>query len=78
MQTRVQKWGNSLGVRIPKDIADKLCIKNGVTVNLEILDHNIIIIPAISELDLLLDNITDANCHHEELEDDNIWGNELW
>ena len=78
MQTQVQKWGNSLGVRIPKDIADKLCIKNGAIVNLEISDHNIIIIPETSELDLLLNNITDTNCHHEELEDEDIFGNELW
>jgi antitoxin MazE len=78
MQTQVQKWGNSLGVRIPRDIADKLCIKNGVMVSLEISDHNIIIAPVTSELDLLLDNITDANRHNEELKDDNILGNELW
>jgi len=78
MQTQIQKWGNSLGVRIPKDITNKLCIKNGAIVNLEILDHNIIIIPETSELDLLLNNITDTNCHHEELENDNIFGNELW
>ncbi|WP_410521460.1 AbrB/MazE/SpoVT family DNA-binding domain-containing protein [Candidatus Tisiphia endosymbiont of Parasteatoda lunata] len=24
MQTQIQKWGNSLGIRIPKHLADKL------------------------------------------------------
>ena len=78
MQTQIQKWGNSLGVRIPKDIADRLCIKNGVMVNVEISDHNIIIAPVTSELDLLLNNITDANLHSEELKYDDILGNESW
>lgn len=78
MQTQIQKWGNSLGVRIPKDIVSRLRIKHGSIVNLEISDNNIIIIPEESELDLLLNNITDANCHYEELNDDIICGNELW
>lgn len=78
MQTQIQKWGNSLGIRIPKDIASKLHIKKGAIVNLEISDHNIIITPAISELDLLLNNITDNNCHHEVLKNDSKSGNESW
>lgn len=78
MQTQIQKWGNSLGIRIPKNISSKLHIKNGTIVNLEISDHNIIIIPETSELDLLLNDITDNNCHHEVLKDDSKLGNELW
>ena len=78
MQTQVQKWGNSLGIRIPNNIAKKLSIKNGALVDLEILEHNLIIIPKTSELDLLLDNITDANCHHEALKDDETLGKETW
>lgn len=78
MQTQIQKWGNSLGIRIPKDIANKLHIKNGAIVNLEISDYNIVIIPKVSELDLLLNNITDNNCHHEVLKDDSKLGNESW
>lgn len=30
------------------------------------------------ELDILLDNITDSNCHHELLSDDKTKGNEIW
>ena len=78
MQAQIQKWGNSLGIRIPKNISNKLHIKNGTIVNLEISDHNIIIIPETSELDLLLNDITDNNCHHEILKDDPKLGNELW
>lgn len=78
MQAQIQKWGNSLGVRIPKNIASELHIKNGTIVNLEISEHNIIIIPETSALDLLLNDITDNNCHHEVLEDEGQLGNESW
>ena len=29
METNIQKWGNSLGVRLPKSIADNQCLKAG-------------------------------------------------
>ena len=60
MQAQIQKWGNSLWVRIPISIANKLHIKSGTTVNLEASEHQITIIPETSELDLLLSNITDT------------------
>ena len=78
MQTQVQKWGNSLGIRISKDIAGKLKIKTGAIINLEISNNHLILTPEISELELLLNNITDSNCHQEEFRDDAIEGKELW
>jgi antitoxin MazE len=78
MQTQIQKWGNSLGVRIPKNLAGKLNLKQGAFVNLEISDNHLVISQETSELDILLNNITDANRHHELLNDDNISGNESW
>lgn len=77
MQTQIQKWGNSLGVRIPKDLANKLNLKQGGFVNLEISDNHLVISSEISELDMLLDKITDYNKHQEFLDDVAI-GNELW
>ncbi len=29
METNIQKWGNSLGVRLPKSITDKQSLKEG-------------------------------------------------
>jgi len=78
MQTQIQKWGNSLGVRIPRYIVDKLHIKKGVVVNMEIMNEHIVIIPEISELDLLVNNITEINCHSEILKDDKLIGKEVW
>ena len=37
-KARVQKWGNSLGVRIPKAMADELALADGADVEL-ILSH---------------------------------------
>ena len=78
MQAQIQKWGNSLGVRIPKDIAGRLHIKDGAIVNIAISENNLVITPKISELDLLLDDITPANLHSELLSNDDNSGNEAW
>lgn len=74
----MQKWGNSLGIRISKDIAGKLKIKTGAIINLEISNNHLILTPEISELELLLNNINDSNCHQEEFRDDATEGKELW
>lgn len=57
---------------------DKLHFQQGTFVNLEITDNYLIISTETSELDILLDNITDSNCHHEMLNDDIVVGNESW
>lgn len=78
MQAQIQKWGNSLGIRIPKYLAGKLHFKQGALVNIEITNNKLIISKEISELDLLLNNITDSNRHHEILTSDKRVGNEAW
>ena len=78
MQTQVQKWGNSLGVRIPKNLAKKLYFKEGAVVNLQISDNHLVISQEISELEILLDGISDENCHHEILSQAKKAGNESW
>jgi antitoxin MazE len=35
MQGRVSRWGNSLGIRIPKDIIDKIGLAEGMKVEIE-------------------------------------------
>jgi antitoxin MazE len=36
MATTVQKWGNSLGIRIPKSIAEQVGLDNGTEVEFEV------------------------------------------
>ncbi|WP_032138927.1 AbrB/MazE/SpoVT family DNA-binding domain-containing protein [Rickettsia tamurae] len=78
MQSQIKKWGNSLGIRIPKYLAGKLHVSEGTLVNLKLTNNGLIISTEESELDILLNNITDSNRHHELLSNDKTKGNETW
>lgn len=77
MQSNIQKWGNSLGIRIPMKLAKKLNLHAGSFVNLEIEDHRLIIQTTRYDLDTMLREITPKNLHHLNLEDEQM-GNEEW
>lgn len=77
METHIQKWGNSLGVRIPKQLAKKLNLHPGSPVNLEIEDHRLVIQSPTHDLAKMLEEITDENRHNLLLEDKQM-GNEQW
>ncbi|KIL39115.1 multidrug transporter MatE [Gordoniibacillus kamchatkensis] len=62
---QVQKWGNSLGIRIPKAIAVKVGLKEGSEVDLDIEDGHLVIKPKPKSLDELLEQITPDNLHAE-------------
>ena len=36
----VAKWGNSLAIRIPKNIADKIKLKEGTAISIDVNDNN--------------------------------------
>jgi antitoxin MazE len=78
MHSQVRKWGNSLGVRIPKILAQKLHLTSGSDIELRAEDQRIIISKTNSELDNLLDGINSTNCHSEKFEDDENMGSESW
>lgn len=68
MQARVQKWGNSLALRIPKPLADQVGLRDNSPVELSLRDNALVIAPVVKpELNLedLLAQITDANLHRE-------------
>lgn len=80
MQTKVQKWGNSLGVRIPRPLADQAEINEGSVVEIEEVDGSITIrtvVPSEYTLDELVAGITDEN-RHDEVETAESVGNEAW
>ena len=68
MKTQVQKWGNSLALRIPKSFSAESNIAEGSAVNLSLVDGRIIVEP-VSEpaytLDDLLARVTKRNVHAE-------------
>lgn len=45
MSTTLQKWGNSLGLRIPNQMAKELGVKNGSPVHLHRINDSIVIKP---------------------------------
>lgn len=77
MQAHLQKWGNSLGLRIPMKIVKQLQLHPGSSVNLQIEDGRLIIEPPKYELDVMLKEITTKNKHHQALDDKQL-GNEEW
>lgn len=46
-KARVQKWGNSLGVRIPKAMADELSLSDGADVELVLSNGTIALRPVV-------------------------------
>lgn len=43
MQTVVRKWGNSLALRLPQNVATDLHITEGATVSLTVEDHALVV-----------------------------------
>jgi len=65
MQVIVQKWGNSLGLRIPSFWAKDNDIKNGSTVEVIMEKEKIIILPLKKSLDDMLALVNEENIHSE-------------
>ena len=78
MEAIVRKWGNSLGIRIPNNIARGLSIKNGSSVYINKEGNEIIIKPIIkNKLSEMLNQINENNLH-EEIDTGSPVGNEIW
>ena len=78
METVVKKWGNSLGVRIPSNIAKEVSIVEGSHVEIEDIDGQIIIKPRNNyNLKELLKGISKEN-RHDEIDTGDAIGNETW
>ena len=76
MKTDIKKWGNSLGIRIPKPFTESLGLSEGTRIQIEIRDGAIVIRPIYS-LDLLLSQITPEHLH-DELDPGETVGEEEW
>jgi len=80
MKTQVQKWGNSLAVRIPKAFAADLGLAQDSAVELSLKDGNLVVRPSKIqryELNELLSRVTEANLHGEQDYGDAV-GSEEW
>jgi antitoxin MazE len=80
MQTKIQKWGNSLALRIPKAFADEAGLENDSPVEISVVDGQIIIAARQRhkyDLDDLLSQVTEENLHGE-IDTGDAVGNEVW
>jgi len=68
MRLRVQKWGNSLALRIPKPFAKEVRVRQGTVIDLSLADGKLVIMPVSREkwtLASLVAGITKKNIHGE-------------
>ena len=68
MVSRVQKWGNSLAVRIPKAFADEMNLVENSSIRMMLKDGSLIITPGDEpkwNLEELLAGVTKENVHSE-------------
>jgi len=78
MEAVVQKWGNSLGIRIPNFIVREFSLKNGSLVNINENGNEIVIKPIKkSRLSEMLDKINGQDLHQES-DWDKPAGREIW
>ena len=79
MKTKIQKWGNSLAVRVPKGIAEKAKLTVEDEVDIEFENGKVVLLPRRKpkyRLKELVDAITDNNLH-EAVDTGQPAGNEI-
>ncbi len=80
MQTKIQKWGNSLAFRIPKPFALEIGLDQNSVVEVSVSEGKLMIEPVnVPEysLEQLLEQVTETNLHSEIATEPAV-GNEAW
>lgn len=80
MTVKIRKWGNSLGIRLPKAIMQENNITDGSEVDITTKDGVIILKPVQKkkyELKDLLDGVSEVNIHNE-IKTGDATGKESW
>jgi len=79
MRTRIQKWGNSLALRIPKVFASEVGLKKDTEVEMSLEKGRLVITPIkeTTSLEQLLAKVTEEN-RHKEIDIGPKVGREVW
>lgn len=80
MNATVQKWGNSLALRIPKSLAKDVDIHQGSVVELEVVEGEMVVKPKKTRklsLASMLRDVNESNLH-SECEWSSVTGKEAW
>ena len=68
MRVQIQKWGNSLALRIPKPLAEEAEVREGTVVDLSLAEGKLVAVPDVKNrytLKQLLSKVTKDNLHKE-------------
>jgi len=66
VKAKVQRWGNSLALRIPKAFAEEMGLTAGSSVDMSLVGGGLLVEPAPEHplgLEDLLEGVTQANLH---------------
>jgi antitoxin MazE len=80
MRIRIQKWGNSLALRIPRSFAAETALGQGAEVDLTLEEGRLVVTPIERpeyNLDEMLARITPENLH-DEVDTGGAVGGEAW
>ena len=80
MNTKIQRWGNSLGLRIPRSFAEEAGVEAGSQVDLSMRDGDLVVRATkrrAYRLNELLEKVTAKNLH-AELDTGEARGREVW
>ncbi len=80
ISTQIAKWGNSLGLRLPRSVALEAQLDEGDTVSVSVKDGAIVVRSArpTYSIDALVAGITKRNRHEETDWGTTPVGHELW
>ncbi len=79
-EIQLKKWGNSLAVRLPKEITNNINLKENSKLTIDIIDGKIIATPVKKSkitLDEILEGITPEN-YGEVIDFGSPVGKEIW
>ncbi len=65
-RTHISKWGSSLAIRIPKEIADQWGVREGSPIEIAPSGDRIVLRRATYDLDRMLELVTDDNLHADQ------------
>jgi len=80
MKTKVQRWGNSLAIRIPKIFAEEVGLSDDSPVEMRLVEGGLLVEPSAAwppTLGELLEGVTDDN-QHGEIDSGEPQGSEAW
>jgi antitoxin MazE len=80
VHTKIQKWGNSLGLRIPRSFAVEAQVEEGATVDLSVQNGQLLVRPVRIRkhaLSALLRKVSRRNLHGEVSTGRSV-GREAW